>query len=138
MTDTSAGRSFKTRTSNRNQQKNTVSSAEHSLTRNTTCFKTNPRVATGKPERHVRKASHCGSKQQYSRVHPPKSLCYCLFTPHISGVVLRAHSVRGEQRNASDVVEHRQASQLMCERQTTSHGTLSINARDFACSVCLY
>ena len=58
---------------------------------------------------------------------------YVVFFAHIPFVVNRAL-----QRNASDVVEHRQASQLMCERQTTSHGTLSINARDFACSVCLY
>jgi len=39
-----------------------------------------------------------------NRVHTPWSLYYCLFTPHIYGVVLCAHSVRGEpriQRNAS-------------------------------------
>jgi len=33
-----------------------------------------------------------------SRVHPTRSLCYCLFAPHIYGVVLRAHSGRGEPR----------------------------------------
>jgi len=38
---------------------------------------------------------------------PPLSLYYCLFAPHVYGVVLRAHSVRGKpriQRNASGVV----------------------------------
>jgi len=38
-----------------------------------------------------------------NRVHPTRSLCYYLFAPHIYGVVLRTHSVRGEpriQRNA--------------------------------------
>jgi len=42
-----------------------------------------------------------------NRVHPTRSLCCCLFAPHIYGVVLRAHSVRGEsriQRNASGEV----------------------------------
>jgi len=29
-----------------------------------------------------------------NRVHMPWSLYYCLFTPHICGVVLRAHSIR--------------------------------------------
>jgi len=40
-------------------------------------------------------------------VHPTRSLYYCLFAPIIYGVVLRAHSVRGEpriQRNASGEV----------------------------------
>ena len=39
-----------------------------------------------------------------NRDHAPQSLYYCLFAPHVCGVVLRAHSVRGEphiQRNAS-------------------------------------
>jgi len=31
-----------------------------------------------------------------NRNHAPWSLCYCLFTPHIYGVVLRVHSVHGE------------------------------------------
>jgi len=38
-----------------------------------------------------------------NRVNMPWSLHYCLFVPHICGVVLRAHSIRGEsriQRNA--------------------------------------
>jgi len=42
-----------------------------------------------------------------NKVHPTRSLYYCLFAPHIFGVVLRAHSVRGEsriQRNASEEV----------------------------------
>jgi len=33
-----------------------------------------------------------------NRVHPTRSLNYCLFAPNIYGVVLRAHSVRGEPR----------------------------------------
>jgi len=39
-----------------------------------------------------------------NRDHPTRSLYYCLFAPHMYGIVLRAHSVRGEppiQRNAS-------------------------------------
>ena len=39
-----------------------------------------------------------------NRVHPTRSLNYCLFVPHIYGVVLRTHPVRGEsciQRNAN-------------------------------------
>jgi len=42
-----------------------------------------------------------------NRVHMPWSLYYCLFTPHTCGVVLRAHSVRGEshiERNANGEV----------------------------------
>jgi len=38
------------------------------------------------------------------RGYTPRPLYYCLFTPHICGVVLRTHSVCGEtriQRNAS-------------------------------------
>ena len=33
-----------------------------------------------------------------NKVHLTRSLCYCLFARHIYGVVLRAHSVRGEPR----------------------------------------
>ena len=42
-----------------------------------------------------------------NKVHPTRWLYYCLFAPNIYGVVLRAHSVRGEpliQRNASGEV----------------------------------
>jgi len=45
-----------------------------------------------------------------NRVHPRRSLYYCLFAPHIYGAVLHAHSVGGEpriQRNASGVVAAR-------------------------------
>jgi len=38
------------------------------------------------------------SKQQYCRVHPTRSLYDYLIARHIYGVVLRAHSVRGEPR----------------------------------------
>jgi len=41
------------------------------------------------------------------RAYTPQSLYYCLFAPHICGVVLREQSVRGGshiQRNASGVV----------------------------------
>jgi len=31
-----------------------------------------------------------------NRDHPTTSLCYCLFVPHIHGVFLHAHPVRGE------------------------------------------
>jgi len=44
-------------------------------------------VAIRKPELHVRKASHCGSKQQWVRM--PWSLYYCLFAPHV--VLFFAH-----------------------------------------------
>ena len=52
----------------------------------------------------MRKASHCGSKQQQSSHDVIGSLCYCLFAPHIYIVVLSAHPIRGEshnQRNAN-------------------------------------
>jgi len=42
-----------------------------------------------------------------NRVHPTRSLYYCLFTPHIYIIVLRAHPIRGEshnQRNATGEV----------------------------------
>jgi len=35
------------------------------------------------------------------RACTPRSLYYCLFAPHIRGVVLRAHPVRGESHNES-------------------------------------
>ena len=40
-----------------------------------------------------------------NRVHSTRSLYYCMFAPQIYGVVLRAHSVRGElriQRNTNE------------------------------------
>jgi len=49
----------------------------------------NDNLAIGNPERQVRKASRCGSKQQHHSV----IACSCLF--HMGGV-LRAHPVRGE------------------------------------------
>jgi len=42
-----------------------------------------------------------------NRNHTPRSFYYCLFAPHVYGVILRSHSVRGEphiQRNASEEV----------------------------------
>jgi len=42
-----------------------------------------------------------------NRVHPTRSLYYCLFAPHIHSVFLHAHPVRGEshiQRNATGEV----------------------------------
>ena len=47
-------------------------------------------VAIRNPERHMRKASHCGRKQQYW-VHMPQSLHYCLFAPHICMVLFFTH-----------------------------------------------
>ena len=66
-----------------------------------------------KPERCVRKALHCDSKQQWSS-HAMnwtarsllEPLGHCLFAPHIYIVVLLAHPVGGEshnQRNAGEV-----------------------------------
>jgi len=43
-------------------------------------------------------ANLCTVAASNSSVHPTRSLWYCLFAPHIYGVVLRAHSVRGEPR----------------------------------------
>jgi len=60
-------------------------------------------VAIGKHERQVLRTVAARS----NRVHTPRSLSYCLFAPHVYGVFLRAHSVRGEpriQRNASGEV----------------------------------
>jgi len=73
-------------------------------------------VAIGNPERHVCKASHCGSKQQeqqeftchdhssrtlllrsivdivsITRDYTPRSLYYCLFGPHICRVLFFRH-----------------------------------------------
>jgi len=53
-------------------------------------------VAIGKPERHVCKALHLAASN--NRDHVPRSLFRCLFAPHIRGIYLRAHSVRGELR----------------------------------------
>ena len=47
--------------------------------------------------------------------HPTRSPYYCLFAPHICGVVLRAHPVRGEwhkQRNANGKVATVRAQQI--------------------------
>jgi len=53
-----------------------------------------------KPERHARKALHCGN----NRVHMPWSLYYCLLAPCIYIVVLRAHPVRGELHNQRNII----------------------------------
>ena len=47
------------------------------------------------------------SQARIGRNSTPQSLYYCLFAPHIYGVILRAHPVRGEshiQRNANGEV----------------------------------
>jgi len=55
-------------------------------------------VAIGNPERHMRKASHCGSKQQWSS-HAMITLLLLFRATYIYGVVLHAHPVRGESHN---------------------------------------
>jgi len=55
----------------------------------------NHTVAIGNPERHVRKASHCGSKQQLSS-HAMITLLLLVRATYMHGVVLHAHPVRGE------------------------------------------
>jgi len=55
-------------------------------------------VAIGNPERHVRKASHCGSKQQQSS-HAMITLLLLVRATYMYGVVLHAHPVRGESHN---------------------------------------
>jgi len=53
-------------------------------------------VAIGKPERQVRKASHCGSKQQ-QRSHAMITLLLLVRATYVyMGVILCAHPVRGE------------------------------------------
>jgi len=69
-------------------------------------------VAIENPERHIRKASLWQQKlhtvaANNNRVHTPQSLLLLDRATYMYGVVLRAHSVRGEpriQRNASGVV----------------------------------
>jgi len=51
-------------------------------------------IAIGKPEDMCAKL--CTVAASNNRVHAPQSLCCCLFAPHLCGVALRAHSVRGE------------------------------------------
>jgi len=46
----------------------------------------------------MRKASHCGSKQQYSS-HAMITLLLLVRATYMYGVVLRAHPVRGESHN---------------------------------------
>jgi len=43
------------------------------------------------------------SQVTIGRASTPGPLCYCLFAPHIYGVVLRAHPVRGESHNQRNV-----------------------------------
>jgi len=55
-----------------------------------------------------------------------RSLYYCLFAPHIYGVVLRAHSVRGEprvQRNANGEVATQAGGKIRPELQYTSQAS---------------
>ena len=53
------------------------------------------RVAIGNPELQMRKASHCGSKQQW-RSHAMITLSLLVRATYMNGVVLHAHPVRGE------------------------------------------
>jgi len=55
-------------------------------------------VAIGNPERQVCKASHRGSKQQQSS-HAMITLSLLVRATYMYGVVLHAHSVRGESHN---------------------------------------
>jgi len=55
-------------------------------------------VAIGNPERHVRKASHRGSKQQ-QRPCAAISLTIACSRYIYYGVILHAHPVRGESHN---------------------------------------
>jgi len=54
-----------------------------------------------------KRLGNTGLHVSIGRAYTPRSLCYCLFAPLYMGVVLCAHSVRGEpriQRNASGEV----------------------------------
>ena len=55
-------------------------------------------VAIGNPERHMRKASHCGSKQQENS-HTMITLLLLVRATYMYGIVLHAHPVRGESHN---------------------------------------
>jgi len=55
-------------------------------------------VAIGNPERHMRKASHCGSKQQLSS-HAMITPLLLVRATYMCSVVLHAHPVRGESHN---------------------------------------
>ena len=55
-------------------------------------------VAIGNPERHMHKASHRGSKQQWSS-HAMITLLLLVRATYMYGVVLHAHPVRGESNN---------------------------------------
>jgi len=54
-------------------------------------------VAIGNPERHVRKASHRGSKQQEIMLAISLTIACSRYT--YDGVILHAHPVRGESHN---------------------------------------
>jgi len=55
-------------------------------------------VAIGNPERHMRKASHCGSKEQWSS-HAMITLLLLVCATYMYGVVLHAYPVCGESHN---------------------------------------
>ena len=81
-------------------------------------------VAIGKPERQLHKASHCGSKQQYSSPDETTLLLLVratymvLFFARIPFVVNRAF-----QRNANGVVATTQDHKPLCLRIRTGHRT---------------
>jgi len=54
-------------------------------------------VEIGNPERHIRKASHRGSKQQWTSCS--QSLLFLLTRSAHAYFVLRSHPVRGEPHN---------------------------------------
>jgi len=58
----------------------------------------NPAAAIGNLERHMREASHCGSKQQSSS-HAMITLLLLVRATYMNGVLLHAHPVRGESHN---------------------------------------
>ena len=55
-------------------------------------------VAIGNPEQRMRKASHCGSKHQYSS-HAMITLLLLVRATYMYGIVLQTHPVRGESHN---------------------------------------
>jgi len=70
-----------------------------------------------------------GSQVNIGRASTPRSLFYCLFAPHISGVVLRAHPVRGEshnQRNTTgEVATTCNSTQSICKGAVISYKNFS-------------
>ena len=61
-----------------------------------------------------------------NRDHMPRSLCYCLFSPRIYIVVLRAHPVRGESQIPRKATEEVATQPYQCFQLLSDFKNLSI------------